>query len=284
MIDFNKFCNSETLYDIKDINHVESDLYVKNGIMYKKMNLSYGQFDNKLNTINFLIDNKNIINIKELVLPDGIAYLDRNNGIIVIKEKFIDNINFRYVLTSNLYSFSEKIEYFKQIGLILDRMKNVRDNTSIKDFYLCDLYTDNFILNTNTNTNTNRINVIDMDSCKINGNNNCSSYYLFDNNVIDSVKKYKKKELSWFTEYEINENTDILCYIIMLISFISGCDINKIGINEFYNYMDYLVNVGLSNKLVSILSKIYSNDDNINPYLLLDELNKYDSKKYVLKK
>ena len=246
MINFNKFCNSETLYDIKDINHVESDLYVKNGVMYKKMNLSYGQLDNKLNTVNFLID----------------------------------NINFRYVLTSNLYSFSEKIEYFKQIGLILDKMKNVRDNTNIKDFYLCDLYTDNFILNTDTN----RINVIDMDSCKINGNNSCSSYYLFENNVIDSVKKYKKKELSWFTEYEINENTDILCYIIMLISFISGCDINKVDIKEFYNYMDYLVNFGLSNQLVSILARIYSNDDNVNPYLLLDELNKYDSKKYVLKK
>ena len=280
MIDFNKFCNSETLYDIKDINHVESDLYVKNGIMYKKMNLSYGQFDNKLNTINFLIDNKNIINIEELVLPSGIAYLDKNSGIIVIKEKFIDNINFRYVLTSNLYSFSEKIEYFKQIGLILDKMKNIRNNTSIKDFYLCDLYTDNFILNTGTN----RINVIDMDSCKINGNNSCSSYYLFENNVIDSVKKYKKKELSWFTEYEINENTDILCYIIMLISFISGCDINKVDIKEFYNYMDYLVNFGLSNQLVSILARIYSNDDNINPYLLLDELKGYDSKKYILRK
>lgn len=280
MIDFNKFCNSETLYDIKDINHVESDLYVKNGIMYKKMNLSYGQFDNKLNTINFLIDNKNIINIEELVLPSGVAYLDRNSGVLIIKEKFINNINFRYVLTSSLYSFSEKIEYFKQIGLILDKMKDVRDNTSIKNFYLCDLYTDNFILNTDTN----RINVIDMDSCKINGNNNCSSYYLFDNNVIDSVKKYKKKELSWFAEYEINENTDILCYIIMLISFISGCDINKVDIKDFYNYMDYLVNVGLSNQLVSVLGRIYSNDDNINPYLLLDELKGYDSKKYVLKK
>lgn len=280
MIDFNKFCNSETLYDIKNINHVESDLYVKNGIMYKKMNLSYGQLDNKLNTVNSLIDNKNVIDIEELVLPSGIVHIDRNSGVLIIKEKFINNINFRYVLNSNLYSFSEKIECFKQIGLILDKMKNVRDNTNIKDFYLCDLYTDNFILNTDTN----RINVIDMDSCKINGNNNCSSYYLFENNVIDSVKKYKKKELSWFTEYEINENTDILCYIIMLISFISGCDINKININEFNNYMDYLVNFGLSNQLVSILARIYSNDDNVNPYLLLDELNKYDSKKYVLKK
>ena len=43
MIDFNKFCNSETLYDIKNINHVESDLYVKNGVMYKNVYLSYGQ-------------------------------------------------------------------------------------------------------------------------------------------------------------------------------------------------------------------------------------------------
>lgn len=280
MFDLNKYFNKDTLYDVFDVTHMESDLYVNDGYLYKKMNLGYSSFDNKVNTINYLLDNKDIINIDELVLPIDIFYLNRDTGDIVIKEKFINNINFRYVLTSSLYSFSEKIECFKQIGLILDKMKNIRNNTSIKDFYLCDLYTDNFILNTNTN----RINVIDMDSCKINGNNNCSSYYLFDNNVIDSVKKYKKKELSWFTEYEINENTDILCYIIMLISFISGCDINKVDIKEFYNYMDYLVNVGLSNKLVSILSKIYSNDDNINPYLLLDELNKYDSKKYVLKK
>ena len=122
-------------------------------------------------------------------------HIDRNSGVLIIKEKFINNINFRYVLNSNLYSFSEKIECFKQIGLILDKMKNVRDNTNIKDFYLCDLYTDNFILNTDIN----RINVIDMDSCKINGNNNCSSYYLFENNVIDSVIKHKKKELSLFT-------------------------------------------------------------------------------------
>lgn len=280
MFDLNKYFNKDTLYDVFDVTHMESDLYVNDGYLYKKMNLGYSSFDNKVNTINYLLDNKDIINIDELVLPIDIFYLNRDTGDIVIKEKFINNINFRYVLTSSLYSFDEKIEYFKQIGLILDKMKDVRDNTNIKDFYLCDLYTDNFILNTDTN----RINVIDMDSCKINGNNNCSSYYLFDNNVIDKIKKYKKKELSWFTEYEINENTDILCYIIMLISFISGCDINKVDIKEFYNYMDYLVNVGLSNKLVSILGKIYSNDDNINPYLLLDELNKYDSKKYVLKK
>ena len=280
MFDLNKYFNKDTLYDVFDVTHMESDLYVNDGYLYKKMNLGYSSFDNKVNTINYLLDNKDIINIDELVLPIDIFYLNRDTGDIVIKEKFINNINFRYVLNSDLYSFSEKIECFKQIGLILDKMKNVRDNTNIKDFYLCDLYTDNFILNTDTN----RINVIDMDSCKINGNNNCSSYYLFENNVIDSVKKYKRKELSWFTEYEINENTDILCYIIMLISFISGCDINKININEFNNYMDYLVNFGLSNQLVSILARIYSNDDNVNPYLLLDELNKYDSKKYVLKK
>lgn len=280
MFDLNKYFNKDTLYDVFDVTHMESDLYVNDGYLYKKMNLGYSSFDNKVNTINYLLDNKDIINIDELVLPIDIFYLNRDTGDIVIKEKFINNINFRYVLTSSLYSFDEKIEYFKQIGLILDKMKNVRDNTNIKDFYLCDLYTDNFILNTDTN----RINVIDMDSCKINGNNNCSSYYLFENNVIDSVKKYKKKELSWFTEYEINENTDILCYIIMLISFISGCDINKININEFNNYMDYLVNFGLSNQLVSILARIYSNDDNINPYLLLDELKGYDSKKYILRK
>ena len=66
----------------------------------------------------------------------------------------------------------------------------------------------------------------------------------------------------------------------MLISFISGCDINKININEFNNYMDYLVNFGLSNQLVSILARIYSNDDNVNPYWITpkSELPKRENK------
>ena len=280
MFDLNKYFNKDTLYDVFDVTHMESDLYVNDGYLYKKMNLGYSSFDNKVNTINYLLDNKDIINIDELVLPIDIFYLNRDTGDIIIKERFINNINFRYVLTSSLYSFDEKIEYFKQIGLILDKMKDIRDNTSIKDFYLCDLYTDNFILNTDTN----KINVVDMDSCKINDNNNNSSFYLFANKVVDNVSKYKKKEFSWFTEYEINENTDIFCYIVMLLNFISKCDINSLSYLEFDSYMNYLVKIGLSGKLVDLFCRIYLECDNINPYLLLDELNKCDNKKYILKK
>ena len=62
MFDLNKYFNKDTLYDVFDVTHMESDLYVNDGYLYKKMNLGYSSFDNKVNTINYLLDNKDIIN------------------------------------------------------------------------------------------------------------------------------------------------------------------------------------------------------------------------------
>ena len=67
MFDLNKYFNKDTLYDVFDVTHMESDLYVNDGYLYKKMNLGYSSFDNKVNTINYLLDNKDIINIDEIV-------------------------------------------------------------------------------------------------------------------------------------------------------------------------------------------------------------------------
>lgn len=282
MNNINKYCNNNTIYELNDINHSESTLYINGNILYKKMNLFNNNMQNKINTVNTLINNKNIINIPEIILPNNISYLDKEKGIIIISEPFINNINLKHILKSEEYSFKEKINYLKEIGIILEKMKQVRTNTNFKNFFIGDLYPDNFILNKETQ----KINLIDTDSIKVNDNNN-PSYYLYENKIIDTIDKYQKKELPYFTEYTIDENTDLFCYTIMLLNFISSYNINKFNKEEFNSFIEYLYSIGLSNNLLTIFSNIYSSNNNINPYPYIDELINYEEdlkhKKYILK-
>lgn len=129
-------------------------------------------FSNKLFTLNELIDKKSVINIPEIIMPESLVTL--NGKAIGFIMPYINNINFDLILNNFNISNSQKIEYFKQIGVILDKMKKVRENTTVNDFFLNDLHEKNFVLNLDTKC----INIVDIDSCKISGNKPFASRYL----------------------------------------------------------------------------------------------------------
>lgn len=246
----------------------EKNKWERYRLLVKKLyNDSGSKFSNKLYTVNELYDNMEIVNMDELIVPE---YLYSVHGTIVgFASKFIDNINFKEVLLSNEFSNLAKINYLKEIGNIIEKMGNVRKYTKINDFYLNDLHESNFILNKNTN----RINVVDMDSCKINDNKAFASKFLTPVSKIYDVKKYEKDESVCGGFYKINENTEYYCYIMMILNYIANYRINGLSIDEFYYYMEYLHEIGLSYELVDMFSLVYMEKNNVNPYLYLDELN-----------
>ena len=133
-------CEAE-LFIIDDKNKWESDSKVLKVFFNNQDDI----FSNKLFTINSLIANKDKINISELVLPEKLASI--NDKITGYTMPYIENTNFEILLSNFNISNKEKLTYFKQIGSILEKMKTIRNNTSIKDFYLNDLHEGNFILN-----------------------------------------------------------------------------------------------------------------------------------------
>lgn len=64
-------------------------------------------------------------------------------------------------------------------------MKNIRKYTELKDFYIGDIHEDNFLVDTEKQ----EIFVADLDSCKI-------------------------------ADYKVTEETDIYCYIIMILNYL----------------------------------------------------------------
>ena len=62
--------------------------------------------------------------------------------------------------------------------------------TDIKDFYLNDMHENNFIIDNNTDS----IRVVDIDSCKINGNYTFGSKYLSPTSFISATRKYQQED------------------------------------------------------------------------------------------
>ena len=256
------------------VSHVESKLYTgrKNdmNVLIKLLNFYSVKDDNdiclnKMYVINELYDNKNIIGIDELVMPIERARIYNDN--IVCIYPYVPSYNFKDVINDNEVSVRDKINYLKQIGEILDKMDKVRKRGEISTFYLGDVHESNFIINKNTN----RVNVVDMDSSKINFSCDNSSKYLYLCDSIYEVDKYKYREHFGVSVCMIDKNTDIFCYIMIILNYIFGIDMCSLDIKDYNICMEYLRDMGVSNNLVDILYRVYTNDDNINPYMLLDE-------------
>ena len=72
-----------------------------------------------------------------------------------------------------------------------------------------------------------------------------------------------------------DENTDLYCYIIVILNFLYGDNIQNFTINDFYNYLEYLQHIGINHELLSIFEKIATGSENENPGELLDSLTPY---------
>lgn len=271
------FNNESELFYIDEKNKWE-----KRRFLLKKLNNDFGIIlSNKLFTVNELITNKDIIGISELVIPDKLVSV--HGKIVGFTIPLVNGNNFGEVLSNDSISVSDKIKYFKEIGYILENMKYVRQYTLLNDFYLNDIHENNFVLNNDTG----KINVVDMDSCKINNNMTMVSLRLSPFSNIYDFNKYEKEESMCGGCYKPSYNTEMYSYIIMFLRFISNYRINEMDVSSYYAYMEYLHKLGISYELIDILASIYSEKDNVNPYLLLDEFISYyekcNYKKYVLK-
>ena len=162
-------------------------------------------------------------------------------------------------------------------------MKLRREYTNISDFYINDLHESNFIVDKDDN-----VMVIDIDSCKINGNGIFNSKYLSSKSFISEIYKYQKNgsnpkyktyedgyhkySLDMSGAFVPDENTDLYCYIIVILNFLYGDNISRFNLEEFYSYIEYLQTIGVDKELLDIFDKIVSESTNENPYILLDSL------------
>ena len=279
--------NNLRKYDIKCLN-TEAILYyfsmkkkwVKEDKIFKKFFVTNGkEFSNKMYTINSLIDYKDKINIDELVIPDCLVSI--NSTIVGYAMDLINGVNLSQIIYDSKIDIKEKIRILKQIGEVLEKMKNVRKYTSVNDFYIGDIHEENIMV-----TNDGDIKVIDLDSSKILNNQASPTRYL---------QSLKRKGIIFNQKYNIDEvnpdiitpniQTDYYCYMILLLNTLYQGDITKLDMKDFYLYLEFLKSIGINNELLDNLNNIYTSKPNHNIEYLLDSIGNeaYQARKEVFK-
>ena len=149
-------------------------------------------------------------------------------------------------------------------------MKNIRKYTELKDFYIGDIHEDNFLVDTEKQ----EIFVADLDSCKIADNKSFPGRYLTTTSLLryNEIKYLLLDEPDRIADYKVTEETDIYCYIIMILNYLYDGRVDRLSIEEFYRFINYLDDIEVNKELIESFEKIVVGAPNVNPVNYLDTL------------
>ena len=223
------------------------------------------RFANKLYTLEMLDTNKGYLP-HSFCIPDSL--ISASGHIIGFTIPRIEGINLVQVLRDKKIRPNEQIYYLKKIGSMLEQLHNIRKFTPLNNIFINDLHECNFIVNPNNR----ELYTIDLDSCKIGNNLTFTSRYLTPFSIISDVPKYSIDHTGGEGYLEPDENTDIYCYIMVILNYLFGRSVASFPIEEFYNYLNYLESVGVDRELIEIFEKVLVAAPNENPVNYLDRL------------
>ncbi len=267
-----KLNSLEPLILPKNVTSTECELfkypYYGKEKLLKKLHRTDGIiFANKLYTIGALNANKDSMP-SNFVLPESLVSI--NKKIEAFTMKYIKGINLSVILNNPDITYEEKIHYLKSIGRILEQMQNIRKYTNLNNFYLGDIHEDNFLVERDKQ----EIYIVDLDSCKIAGNKSFPGRYLTNSSLIkyNNTKYQTLSQTDDLADYKIDENTDIYCYIIMILNYLYDGRVDRLSLDKFYDFINYLEDIKVNIELIECFNKIVVGGNNINPYNYLDTL------------
>lgn len=249
------------------ITNSEGDIYQINfhdkPYIFKRLYSTEGLvFANKLYTLEML-DLYHDLLPDNFYIPEKLVSVKNNiEGFLVPK---CEGINLSILLKNNI-PLSEKIFYLKEIGNTLEKLSFLRKNSHLNDFYLNDLQESNIIVNENSKT----LNFIDLDSSKIGLNLPFLARYLTPMALLNNSTKYQITKEGIMGYVMPDNNTDIYCYIIIILNFLYGANVNNMPLQEYYDYLNYLEKLGFEKEFITICAKIVENVPNENPKDYLD--------------
>lgn len=256
---------------IKIVNYFNKKMVLKR--------IDFTRCDEIINKILFLNRYKNLMP-SNFVIPEFLVLLDNKD--LYMAMDYVNGNNLGDVLKDKNINICDKKKYLSYIGNVLEEMKCIRKNYLLNDFYLGDIHEDNFIVSND------KLYTIYLDDIKIDSISPIASYlqvgslfsYLHtDKYIIEDYNPY-------FVKYKVDYNTDMYCYIMVILNFLYGDNVNNMNINDFYCYLDYLYKIGIDSSLLECFNSISSSDDNINPMNYIDSLTSnqiYRARKIVYK-
>lgn len=270
--------NLEVLSLKSNITSTEASLYLYDGSVIKIYDTdSILYLSNKKYVVNTLYNYKDEL-LNNFCIPLKNIYIDNEfKGILM---PYISGFNLSTMLNHKNISLRSKLKYLKEIGSLLENIDYLRHKESVS-LYLNDIHEDNFIID-----KYGKIHVIDLDSVKIDNEKNVAPSKYLSSSSLASKTNGNKYIFDYYYSFEVNKNTDLYCYNIMILNFLCGIYINNISILDYLNILDYMSRINIDKDLIDSFERVISSSDNINPYYMLDNISSEKLKslrKYVKK-
>ena len=182
---------------------------------------------------------------------------------------FVKGQKLSQVLDNNDYPHEQKMNLLKQVGETLDKLQKIRRETLL---YLTDLHEENIIVDDN-----NKVHFIDLDSSYITNMDPFPSKYLYENKLINEHPLKYKSNVFGITHSSLD--SEMLCYHMMILNYLTGKDVNKMEMEAFIAELYALYQNGVEKDLIESSLKLYSDEENINPYKTLNCLKYYPPRK-----
>ena len=228
--------------------HVESELYLDNDKIFKSFYMNNtDEFKNKIETVTSLVNNKDNINIEEIVFPEQLVEV--SNEIKGFNMPYIRSIPFNIYLGMKNKTIKDKIDFLKQINDILLKMKKVREEQN-NNFYVNDFHEDNILFNIKTQ----KVNFVDIDSCRIYNNEPFASKYLTSTSIASTLDKYKVNDSNSSGYIIPDQNSDIYCYATIVLNYLYQDKFYKLNRETIEKYFEYLRTIGFTNEFVEKFS------------------------------
>lgn len=238
-------------------------------VIKKLFNDSGELFASKLYTIETLNNNKEYLP-RSFVIPDSLVSV--NSNVVGFTVPFTEGINLEEALHHSHLDLNEQKYYLKKIGETLEQLSAIRKYTPLKSVFINDLQESNVLVDLNNRS----ISIIDLDSSKIGTNSSFPSRYMLSTSLLSKATsdKYIKNEphFSGEGEYTANAESDLYCYIIIIMNYLLGSDVSRMKEEDFYSYLGYLSTVGVDKNLLDCFDKILRFEKNTNPCHFIDSL------------
>ena len=270
---YNSLCELE--FD-KSIINTEAKLLIaklrnKDKVFKNLYRTSGPTFANKLVTLE-LLDTFREILPHSFVIPDSLCSVQ--GQIVGFSEDIVEGDVLSTILSNRKVNLETQIHYLKEVGRLLEQLDRIRRNTELDSIYINDLHGANFMIEKSTGN----LRTVDIDSVKIGDNKPFPSKYLSPKALFNKVdhryniyyktedeeqaepSKYDYKGL--FGYIDPDKNSDMYCYIIMILNYLLGQNINKYSLEDFYDYIYYLDKIGIDHNLIEAFYKIVNTCDN----------------------
>lgn len=148
-------------------------------------------------------------------------------------------------------------------------MESIRHKEGkLQNFFIGDLQEKNILVDKNTK----KIQLCDIDSCKIGDNIPFCARYSFLKSYSYVSRNLQVKYPMYNTLFIPNKNFELYCYIVIIFNTLFHINIRVLTVPEYYQILYSLKRLGLPEPLFQIFINIYSLADNQNPYSFLDKI------------